>query len=147
MEYYISRGKKFTDVTGNTWGGTIFHKNVIDLVNKYGLVGLEYFPIRIRLKKKGDVVNDDYFLVRSAENCGPKDLSSSEVVPSSVNPRFFDHKGYKLDVSMLKSGTDFLTPEGFSILHCTEKAKNVMQNENITGIDFINISEKRMPID
>ncbi len=149
LEYKISRGKIFTDVLGNTWASPIFHKDIIGILSNHGITGLEYYPVRIRLTKTGDDYNDEYFLVRSSNQCGEIDTSSSEIIPSNVNPEFKDYKGYKLDLSKLDSNAGFFSPENSSALHCSEKVRKVFLDykEAITGIEFRDISSILLPLD
>jgi len=149
IDYKISRGKIFTDVLGDTWSSPIFHKNVIGILSEHVITGLEYYPIRIRLTKIGNNYNDEYYLVRSSNQCGEIDTSSSEIIPSSVNPEFKDYKGYKLDTSKLDSNIGFFSPVNSGVLHCSEAVRKIFldSKEEITGIKFEDISDFLLPLD
>lgn len=142
VEYTISRGKVFTDVLGNTYGGILFSKRLIDILRKNNVKGLDIYPAKIRLKKRGNEFNCEYFLVRSNEFCGDPDYSVSEIETSDHGPEYDSYVGYKLDLSSIDQSSGFFSTAGAGQLHCSEGVVRLIQSEEvpIEGIGFENIS-------
>ena len=143
IEYTISRGKIFTDVIGNTYGGILFNKRLIDLLSENNIKGLDVFPAKIRLKKRGDEYNNDYFLVRRNVFCGDVDCSKSEIEKSDHGTEYDNYIGYRLDLSGVDKSVDFFSPKGAGYLHCSEKIVDLIKSMDIpiTGIEFDNIND------
>ena len=126
----IIKRNNFNAVKGKKWNDILpFYESLHFLVSEkfknvietYNLTGIEFFPVNINLKPE-----KKYFGFILKHTAGP--ILDKEKAMFEFGPTKFDEETW--------NGSDFFTLEGTKVIAISEKAKEVLENENIINLEI-----------
>ncbi|MGD6849147.1 imm11 family protein [Rossellomorea aquimaris] len=134
-----TEGDSLTDYLANNFGWLIFSRKLKNLLNEIGVVGMQFLPVNVVNKLDSDE-KWDYFAVNVHNVVDALHLDGSDYSVLNVgDEKIYTIRKYALRRESIKNQHIFRSL-GYEIpIFTSEKVKSIIDNNFITGCDFLEV--------
>lgn len=139
MSFDPDEGQRFSDYIANNLGWFVVTSRFKEILEKVQDFELQFIPIKLKNRRDGNL-QEIFFLVNICSLLSGLDLEHSKYsIFTTGDEKVISVKVYALKKNVIKMHHIFRLKESNLAIFVSEELKNIIQKNEITGCDFLEV--------